>query len=82
VVLLTVHDKYAPEVIAVLAVVVAASIRFANYAHYCAVIRGARRRRRLFSLDAGAIARLPSGVIASGERTSAMRFEPRTSDCS
>jgi hypothetical protein len=64
VVLLTVYDKHALEVVAVLAVVVATSIRFVNYAHYCAVIRGARRRRLVFPLDAGAIARLPSGVIA------------------
>jgi hypothetical protein len=64
VVLLTVHDKHALEVIAVLAVVVATSIRFVSYAHYCVVIRGARGRRRVLPLDAEAIARLPSGVIA------------------
>jgi hypothetical protein len=38
VLLLTVHDKHALEVIAVLAIVIAASIRFVNYALYCTAI--------------------------------------------
>jgi len=67
-VFLTVHDKHALEVVAVLAVVVATSIRFVNYAH---LLRGDSWRTTA-----------PSSVPFGRRSHRAMRFEPRTSDCS